>query len=80
MVFVSGDKTQEEFDLYYGEQPWLALPRGDKRLPALAKKFEVKGVPRLIVLKKDGTVINNSAVGKVTDEGPGAIEEFLGSA
>jgi len=57
--------------------PWLALPRGDARLPALAKKFEVKGVPRLIVLRPDGSVINNSAVQKVSQEGPGAIEEFL---
>ena len=77
VVFVSGDKTQEEFELYYGEMPWLALPRGDSRLPPIAKKFEVKGVPRLIVLRQDGSVINNSAVQKVTQEGPGAIEEFL---
>jgi nucleoredoxin len=77
VIFVSGDKTQEEYDLYYGEMPWLALPRGDSRLPAIAKKFEVKGVPRLIVLKPDGSVINNSAVQKVSQEGPGAIEEFL---
>lgn len=77
VVFFSGDKTQEEFDKYYAEQPWLALPRGDKRLGPVAKKFEVKGVPRLIVLKPDGTVINNSAVQKVTEEGPAAIEEFL---
>ena len=39
--------------------PWLALPRGDKRLPPVAKKLEVKGVPRLVVLKPDGTVINS---------------------
>ncbi|CDW74563.1 dc1 domain-containing protein [Stylonychia lemnae] len=77
VIFVSGDKTQEEYELYYGEMPWLALPKGDSRLPSLAKKFEVKGVPRLIVLKPDGTVINNSAVQKVTQEGPAAIQEFL---
>ena len=62
VIFVSGDKTQEEYDKYFAEMPWAALPRGDKRLPPIAKKFEVKGVPRLIVLKPDGTVINNSAV------------------
>ena len=77
VVFLSGDRTQEEYDKYYAEMPWLALPRGDKRLGPIAKKFEVKGVPRLIVLKPDGTVINNSAVQKVSEEGPAAIEEFL---
>ena len=77
VVFLSGDKTQEEFDTYYGEMPWLALPRGDSRLANMAKKFEVRGVPRLIILKPDGTVIGNNEVKKVTEEGPGAIEEYL---
>ena len=57
VVFVSGDKTDDEYNEYYGEMPWYALPRGDARLGGLAKKFEVKGVPRLVVVKKDGTVI-----------------------
>ena len=80
VIFFSGDKTQEEYDKYYADMPWLALPRGDKRLPPIAKKLEVKGVPRLVVLKPDGTVINSQAVQKVTEEGPAAIEEFLEAA
>lgn len=37
VIFLSGDKTQEEYDEYYGEMPWLALPKGDSRLAPLAK-------------------------------------------
>lgn len=77
VIFLSGDKTQEEYDLYYGEMPWLALPKGDSRLVNLAKKYEVKGVPRLVIIKPDGTLVDNNAVKKVTEEGPGAIEEYL---
>jgi nucleoredoxin len=77
VIFLSGDRTQEEYDEYYSEQPWLALPKGDPRLATLAKRFDVKGVPRLIVIKPDGTVVDNSAVKKVTEEGPSAIEEYL---
>ena len=57
VIFLSGDKTQEEYDEYYGEMPWLALPKGDARLGPIAKKYEVKGVPRLIIMKPDGTVL-----------------------
>lgn len=39
VVFVSGDRTQEEYDQYYAEMPWLALPKGDARLAELAGKF-----------------------------------------
>lgn len=77
VIFFSGDKTQEEFDKYYAEMPWLALPRGDSRLATLAQKFSVKGVPRLIMLKQDGTVVDDNAVKKVSEEGPASIEEYL---
>jgi len=30
IVFFSGDKTQEEFDEYFKEMPWVALPRSSK--------------------------------------------------
>lgn len=59
--------------------PWLALPKGDSRLAILAKQYDVKGVPRLVILKPDGTVIDKNAVQKITNEGPSAIEEYLSS-
>ena len=37
----------------------------------------MKGVPRLVVLKVDGTVVDDNAVKKITDEGPEAISEYL---
>jgi nucleoredoxin len=27
VVFFSGDKSEEQFDEYYSEMPWTALPR-----------------------------------------------------
>ena len=80
VVFLSGDKTQEEYDTYYGEMPWLALPKGDSRMKDIATKFAVKGVPRLVILKADGTVIDDNAVGKLTSEGPAAMDEWLEAA
>jgi nucleoredoxin len=65
------------YEEYYGEMPWLAIPRGDARVATVAKKFEVRGVPRLIVLKPDGTVIDSNGVKKVSSEGPAAIEQYL---
>jgi nucleoredoxin len=77
VVFFSGDKTDEDYNKYFAEMPWLAVPRGDPRVAAVAKKFEVRGVPRLIILKADGTVVDDNAVKKVLAEGPAAIEGYL---
>ena len=37
VIFCSGDKTEELYNEYYAEQPWLALPFKDARLATLAK-------------------------------------------
>jgi len=51
IVFVSSDKSQAEFDSYFGEQPWLALPYDDRATKAaLSKKYKVSGIPSFIIL------------------------------
>merc|ERR1712199_73167 len=30
VIFVSADKSPQEFAEYYGTMPWLAIPQGDK--------------------------------------------------
>ena len=57
--------------------PWPAMPWKDDRLKVVAKEFKVKGLPQLIALKRDGTLLSANAVQKITDEGPMAIEEWL---
>ena len=60
IIFFSGDKTEEEFKQYYSEMPWLALPRTEKQIMMEnAKKFKIKGVPRLIMIRtKDGKILS----------------------
>merc|ERR1719247_3678577 len=54
VVFVSSDRTQSDFDEYFGEMPWLALPFADRSgKKKLTKKFKVKGIPSVVML--DGT-------------------------
>lgn len=79
VIFFSGDKTEEEFDKYFAEMPWYALPREDKKIMMdNAKKFKVKGVPRLIMLRaSDGKVLAEQCLEEVKTQGPEAIEKFL---
>ena len=79
VIFFSGDKTQEQFDEYYGEMPWLALPRHMKKIMMEnAKRFKVKGVPRLVMLRvSDGEILSYQCYEEVKKQGPVAIEGFL---
>jgi nucleoredoxin len=81
VVFCSGDKDEATYREYYGEMPWHALPFKDGRMATLAKKFDVRGVPRLVIVNKaTGAVIEQNAVQKIMMEGPSAVEEYIGKA
>jgi len=58
---VSSDKSQKQFDDYYGEQPWHALPYSDRDTKGkLSAEFGVKGIPTLIVLDDQGNVVTKN--------------------
>ena len=58
--------------------PWLALPFKDPRMKPAAKHFNVRGLPRLVVLNaKTGATINGDAVSIVTEQGPVILEQWL---
>jgi len=74
VVFVSSDKTPEQFREYFGEMPrsWLAIPANDKRKAQLSKLFEVEGIPSLVLLDaKTGKVINGNGRGAVSADPEG---------
>lgn len=51
IVFVSSDKTQEQFADYFSQMPWLAIPFALRDLKtALGQMFQVQGIPALILL------------------------------
>ena len=80
VVFLSGDQDQNKYNEYFGEMPWLALPFKDARVKPAAKHFQVRGLPRLIVLNaKTGAPVNDNAVQIVTEQGPVILEEWLNS-
>ena len=73
IIFVSSDRSQAEFDEYYGEMPWLAVPHADvKRRSALSEFFEVEGIPSFAMIAPDLSVINRSARGAVGSDPDGS--------
>ena len=55
VIFVSSDKTEEEFNEYFTEMPWLALPY-HKRIEAegLKSKLDVQVIPHLVLIDNEG--------------------------
>lgn len=61
IIFASSDKDQAQFNEYFGEMPWLAIPHGDSRKEALSNRFEVEGIPFFVILDPERNVVTTSA-------------------
>lgn len=61
IVFVSGDQDDQAFKEYYATMPWLAMPYDKAKYQAVSSKYNVAGIPTLVLLNSDGTIINTNA-------------------
>ncbi|XLT02618.1 hypothetical protein HN51_051969 [Arachis hypogaea] len=56
IVYVSSDEDLDAFNGFYGTMPWLAIPFSDlETKKALNRKYDVEGIPCLIMLQPDGS-------------------------
>ena len=76
IVFVSSDRDKASMFSYMKEtdMPWLALPFGDAHKQGLSQKFEVNGIPKLVIIDGKGNLITGNGRGDVTNEGDSAFD------
>merc|ERR1712188_351214 len=73
VVFVSSDKDEAQFNDYFKEMPWLALDFDDrKRKAQLSGMFGVRGIPALVIVDADGSVITKEGRGAISSDPQGA--------
>ena len=61
ILFVSMDKDEAAFQAYFHKMPWLALPFSCRaQQSALASRFQVSGIPCLVILDKNGGLITKN--------------------
>ena len=64
IVFCSADHDESEFDSYYKEMPFYAIPYNDEKRESFMGLFKVSGIPRLVVLGPSGRIIIDNAAGQ----------------
>jgi len=66
IVFVSSDNDSSSFSEYFATMPWLALPFNDRqRKESLSARYGIRGIPSLVILGEDGTVITTEGRNEV---------------
>lgn len=67
IVFVSSDKDDDSFTSYSSTMPWYCLPYSERALKnKLSSNFSVKGIPSLVWLDADGSLITKDGRTKVS--------------
>ncbi|VBB33966.1 unnamed protein product, partial [Acanthocheilonema viteae] len=72
IVFVSLDHSEEDLNVYLRESHgnWYHLPYGSSEIEELKSKYEIAGIPMLIVIKPDGNVITKNGRADVSGKAP----------
>ena len=79
IVFVSSDRSLEDMKEYMqtSHGSWLALPYNSKLCASLKSRFNIQGIPAVIVCKNDGQVITEDGKGEIQRAGPEGMRQWL---
>lgn len=62
-VFVSSDEDHASFEWFHGLMPWPAIPFSDLQSRRnLTQRFQIEGIPSLIILNSEGELIRTNGV------------------
>lgn len=53
ILYVSLDKTEEEFKSHYTQMPWLSLHFADPLIKVLSSKYKVVGIPVFVIVDSE---------------------------
>lgn len=76
IVFAPCDRELKEFQDYFNEMPWLTLPFEDPRVETLSDMYGCQGIPYLVVIKPDGTLVSKKGRNEVGAHGNAAFDKW----
>jgi len=81
VVFVSSDRSAEDQAKYMKDyrMKFLTIAHGSPLVSQLKSRFAVRGIPKLVILAPDGTVITENGRGAISDNGSRAMREWKAS-
>ena len=77
IVFGSIDQSEDQFNEYFKEMPWVAIPFGDPKIRGTMNDLGIQGIPNLKVFKKDGSVTDIDGRSDVQGTGPSVISDWI---
>ena len=77
IVFVTSDRDEKSFKDYLSHMPWIAITFGSQEIKDLKTKYQVSGIPKLVVVNPDGSLVSADARNDVTKLGKEAWSSWV---
>ncbi|CAM9873365.1 unnamed protein product, partial [Choristocarpus tenellus] len=72
LVFLSSDKSQEEFDGYSSNMPWISVPYDGKTRTTVSQLLGVTALPTLLVFDEESKLITANGRVEILKDPEGA--------
>jgi nucleoredoxin len=78
LIFVSCDRSKADMISYMKEShgDWFGVEHGSDLVQQLSEMFGVSGIPYLVVVKSDGTLITKDGRSAVQGQGPTVVKSW----
>lgn len=77
IIWASLDQEEEGFKSYFEKMPWPAYRFQDPKILELKEKFEIKGIPKLLVLDSKGRQITKEGRAEIKTDPEGCLERWI---
>lgn len=79
VVFVSSDQTEAQMKEYIDEShgDWLAVVHGSDLSLTLRSNYSITGIPSVVVVKADGTLITKNGRADIHKDGPQCVTAWM---
>ena len=77
IIYVPRDKESDGFLAFMNQMPWLAIPFEDERILEFKRKYNIKGIPSLVVLGQKGEMITLEGRKDIIQKGEEAFDSWM---
>ena len=77
VIFASWDKEEAAYDRYRSTMPWPAYRWQDPKIKEIGDKLKVTGIPSLLLLRGDGTILEKDVSYEVYCQSTAAYTRWM---
>lgn len=77
IVWLSRDRSQEDFDSIRKQIPWVAVPYDPDKIAAILERYDIDVIPKLYLINRDGSIAHTECRQDIVAKGPTTLNDWI---